>query len=726
MPTKKLNKMSNMEKAQDTMEKYLKEFRVEQCPLFLQHKCQQHRPFTCFNWHFQNQKRRRPVRRRDGTFNYSADNYCEKYDETTGICPNGEDCTLLHRTAGDTERRYHLRYYKTGMCVHDTDNRGFCVKNGPHCAFAHGANDLRPPVYDIKEMQAIENGEVEDNRTGPNSLDKERSLLNDDPKWLDTPYVLTNYKTEPCKKPPRLCRQGYACPQYHNNKDRRRSPKKYKYRSTPCPSVKTADEWGDPVNCDSGDNCQYCHTRTEQQFHPEIYKSTKCNDIQNTSYCPRGAFCAFAHIEQETLDHGAGGNFMDFHPLDHSDSSSDRSSNSGEIGEYPWGEKSRAPGSHLKNLQNINGDSINGSCSIPTSPTYKMPPSPTYKIRTPSGDASRLRNQLQYIENDPSLGPGEKSARRASLLVEMGLSMSSGSNLVSTINNSLSNIGSSLFSTSNQMESVGNGFEEMSINDLYEGGKSRKSSGFSEGEKSRNCSGMDGGDKSRNCSGNSISQGLVSSGFLPSNPVNIPGQDSFLDRNDSLGGLLTGRTSDLGDSGYLAGLNNTLGFQGGLFDFGPQTNNSVKDAEIARLREELGAARAKLSSWEESMIQARTACDAWKKEAAMSKQKAEMAIKEKDVAVNKVSTLQKEIEQLSGGPLLHALRRISDLPSLPPAMLKTIEWQLRKDIAEVERASRQQSEQQIWLSNNRVMENVIPDWSLGLNMHQPLYSSMQQ
>ena len=59
-------------------------------------------------------------------------------------------CPLLHRTAGDTERRYHLRYYKTGMCVHDTDNRGYCVKNGPHCAFAHGANDLRPPVYDSR------------------------------------------------------------------------------------------------------------------------------------------------------------------------------------------------------------------------------------------------------------------------------------------------------------------------------------------------------------------------------------------------------------------------------------------------------------------------------------------------------------------------------------------------------------------------------------------------
>lgn len=70
---------------------YLKEFRVEQCQSFLQHKCNQHRPFICFNWHFMNQRRRRPVRKRDGTFNYSADNYCVKYDETTGVCPDGDE-----------------------------------------------------------------------------------------------------------------------------------------------------------------------------------------------------------------------------------------------------------------------------------------------------------------------------------------------------------------------------------------------------------------------------------------------------------------------------------------------------------------------------------------------------------------------------------------------------------------------------------------------------------
>ncbi|CAH0719613.1 unnamed protein product, partial [Brenthis ino] len=282
--------------------KYLKEFRVEQCPSFLQHKCTQHRPFTCFHWHFNNQRRRRPVRKRDGTFNYSADNYCTKYNETSGICEDGDECPYLHRTAGDTERRYHLRYYKTCMCVHDTDARGLCTKNGAHCAFAHGAPDLRPPVLDMRELQALENPDGTDgDAAAPNALDRERNLMNEDPKWQDTNYVLSSYKTEPCKRPPRLCRQGYACPQYHNSKDKRRSPRKYKYRSTPCPNVKHGEEWGEPSNCEAGDGCGYCHTRTEQQFHPEIYKSTKCNDVQQAGYCPRGLFCAFAHVEPEDL-----------------------------------------------------------------------------------------------------------------------------------------------------------------------------------------------------------------------------------------------------------------------------------------------------------------------------------------------------------------------------------------------------------------------------------------
>ena len=147
-------------------------------------------------------------------------------------------------------------------------------------------------------------------------------------------FVLVAYKTEPCKRAARLCRQGYACPNYHNSKDRRRSPKNWKYRynrktnhrttpfrvdtartghlpglsrdntfpvhtkmcqppvkeptqpvtsrpnyspfyrSTPCPLVKSNDEWGDPSVCEHLDNCGYCHTRTEQQFHPEVRSRT--------------------------------------------------------------------------------------------------------------------------------------------------------------------------------------------------------------------------------------------------------------------------------------------------------------------------------------------------------------------------------------------------------------------------------------------------------------------
>ncbi|KAF8570886.1 hypothetical protein P879_05730 [Paragonimus westermani] len=112
-------------------------------------------------------------------------------------------------------------------------------------------------------------------------------------------HVLACYKTELCKKPPRMCRQGYSCPFYHNGKDKRRAPDRSHYRSTPCPAVRPGDEWQDSGLCEAGDACVCCHTRTEQQFHPEIYKSTKCNDVINSGYCPRGPFCAFAHCDAE-------------------------------------------------------------------------------------------------------------------------------------------------------------------------------------------------------------------------------------------------------------------------------------------------------------------------------------------------------------------------------------------------------------------------------------------
>ncbi|XP_046991614.1 putative E3 ubiquitin-protein ligase UNKL [Schistocerca americana] len=704
---------------------YLKEFRVEQCPLFLQHKCTQHRPFTCFHWHFMNQRRRRPVRRRDGTFNYSADNYCTKFDETTGQCPEGDDCQFLHRTAGDTERRYHLRYYKTCMCVHDTDSRGFCVKNGPHCAFAHGNHDLRPPVYDINELKLLEHPESDPSviSNGPNALDKERNLMNEDPKWQDTSYVLANYKTELCKRPPRLCRQGYACPQYHNSRDKRRSPRKFKYRSTPCPSVKHGDEWGEPSNCDNGDQCAYCHTRTEQQFHPEIYKSTKCNDVQTAGYCPRGVFCAFAHVEQEMslardlvarVDSGMSladilssalpseksSNGHDSCKRD--EKSSDSSNGSGEVSESASTSSAGSNSSHSKAPGAQLAHHKMGMSSIFSSTQHE-----TFQ------ETSAMQNKLIAIERDPLLTPMEKANRKQNIYLNYSISNS-------IPLPSVSPLATPFYPAADTVESVvGNALEDLTLDEPFSLTASLDKDLEAE-------------------SPLSISAGLASSGVLGSSaPVNIPGstlnsrsslgnfspstssplqqlQSSFLsaarfshqDSLDSGSSFLNPPTMTLSSS---ASKINSFG-SSSLFDFTTHQNtspssrgnlsssligsfplsssmgNSISnDVHMQRLCEELASSRSKLASWDERIAQARTACEAWQRESEESNRKASIAEQQRDEALSQAKALQKEVDLLQGSPYLHGLRRVSELKSLSLATLKSLEGQLRSDLEEIEK-----------------------------------------
>ncbi|KAL0279512.1 UNVERIFIED_CONTAM: hypothetical protein PYX00_001052 [Menopon gallinae] len=674
---------------------YLKEFRVDQCPLFLQHKCTQHRPYTCFHWHFMNQRRRRPVRKRDGSFNYSADNYCTKFDETTGLCPEGDECPYLHRTAGDTERRYHLRYYKTCMCVHDTDSRGFCVKNGPHCAFAHGNHDLRPPVYDIKEIQALENPDGDANATpnGPNVLDKERNLMNEDPKWQDSAYVLSNYKTEPCKRPPRLCRQGYACPQFHNSRDKRRSPKKFKYRSTPCPNVKHGDEWGEPSNCDSGDNCAYCHTRTEQQFHPEIYKSTKCNDVQQAGYCPRGAFCAFAHVDHEMsvprdADTATGTNLAEILsnalPPDSkkedqksvSSNGSGEASESASISSIGSNSSSKAPGAQLTNANKISQNIFNN-----------------HNLHSNHDIFSNQPQQILAIDNNPLLGPVDKTQRKQSMYFS---------------NVHTNGILGSFYSTDTVESVVGNALEDLNLDEPLNLVASIDRDLESDSP----------------AVSNSISASLASTGLLGTTaPVNIPGS-SLNDRNSSINfsstassplnhlNFLTSRysqdtidtnTSFIGQTHLQSKMGN---FQStGIYDFSqnmsphhpvshsPLVSNfitgsspgTLSNNEIQRLQNEVLKYKQQVGQWEQMVAQARTACEAWQRDAEENSRKASIAEKQRDEALNQAKNLQKEVESLQKSPFLHGLRRVSELRTLSMATLKQLQAQLRADLEEIEK-----------------------------------------
>ncbi|KAK0169931.1 hypothetical protein PV328_010559 [Microctonus aethiopoides] len=727
---------------------YLKEFRVDQCPLFIQRKCTQHRPFTCFNWHFMNQRRRRPVRKRDRSFNYSADNYCSKYDETTGICPDGDECPFLHRTAGDTERRYHLRYYKTCMCVHDTDTRGYCVKNGPHCAFAHGNHDLRPPVYDIKEIQALENPDSDPNSSsnGPNILDKERNLMNEDPKWQDTNYVLSNYKTEPCKRPPRLCRQGYACPQYHNSKDKRRSPRKYKYRSTPCPNVKHGEEWGEPGNCEQGDACPYCHTRTEQQFHPEIYKSTKCNDVQQAGYCPRGVFCAFAHVDREfalinqdmnlarDMPIDCGNNLADLlsnalppdkrsHDKDkqHNDSSFLGLQNgSGEVSESAStsslgsnSSHSKAPGAQLHNSSTNSTGNVANQQKLNSMLFNPMPIMPLNEVR----------KQLVALDTDPLLTKTEKLQRKQNIFMAYGLNGSLGNHSLTA---TVSPLSSSSFYPNDTVESVvGNALDELHLDDplnlvdtIHRDTNSPISNSISAGLAS---SGLLGGSAPVNIPGMAERSGLSNFSPATSSPLQHLQSAGFLtgsrfSHQDSMESTMPFMSHSVSDpfSNHISQLSSSAsklsGFNSSLFDFSsqglspsrtqplpasplvnafsmsPNNSGSLSELQVQRLREELTSSRAQLATWDDRINQARAACAAWHSESEDAKRKAALAEQQRDEAMMQVKAMRIENEASNNsGSCIHTIKGTNDLRSLSIATLKSLQSQLRQDLEELEK-----------------------------------------
>ncbi|UYV71816.1 UNK [Cordylochernes scorpioides] len=578
-------------------------------------------------------------------------------------------CQYLHRTAGDTEKRYHLRYYKTGICVHETDSRGFCGKNGPHCAFAHGVNDQRAPVYDIREQQAME-GSLEEGpngtAAGPNNLDKERNAINEDPKWQDTKYVVEFYKTEPCKRPPRLCRQGYACPQYHNNRDRRRSQKKIKYRSTPCPNVKQGDEWGDPANCENGDNCPYCHTRTEQQFHPEIYKSTKCNDMQQNMYCPRGAFCAFAHVDQELNSMRALGpdnstdlmailsNVLPSTPTQQlSPNSSGKEGTNKKGGEdQPAADPQRdsnfpgpisRPRSHSSST-NHSGDSL---------PHYPKAPGSEREDKEAS-----IQRQLQLIDNDRSLDTIEKARCKESVY-------NHGYNMMSPLANMF-------YPASDTVESVvGNALDDLSIDLNVEASLERDLE--VESQVNHTTGHLVGASAPLNVE---LHDGRGSS-FSPASPLNSQmlqlslGTDQHsLDKNSYYGSPGSFQNVKYGQFPIASN---------SLYDMISQSPSESRlfNSEYQRLLEEVNSSRSKSAILEQRLSQV---YEMWDKERKEFLREQRLVEQQRDEAVSKFNALTNELYQKSNAPYL---RRLSELDNLSLFQLGQLQEQLREDLEKV-------------------------------------------
>ncbi|XP_074927893.1 RING finger protein unkempt homolog isoform X4 [Chelonoidis abingdonii] len=680
---------------------YLKEFRTEQCPLFVQHKCTQHRPYTCFHWHFVNQRRRRSIRRRDGTFNYSPDIYCTKYDETTGICPEGDECPFLHRTTGDTERRYHLRYYKTGICIHETDSKGNCTKNGLHCAFAHGPHDLRSPVYDIRELQAMEalqngqttsEGGIEGQSAVAASHAMIEKILSEEPRWQDTTYVLGNYKTEQCKKPPRLCRQGYACPYYHNSKDRRRSPRKHKYRSSPCPSVKHGDEWGDPSKCENGDTCQYCHTRTEQQFHPEIYKSTKCNDMQQSGSCPRGPFCAFAHVEQPPLNE-------DLQPS----SAVSSPTQTGPVMYMPSAAGDSVPVSpsspHAPDLSNV----WSKPGTLPTSPTSTTILCRNSSLGSPSNICGSPPGAIGKQHSLESIGfPTDSVTAASSYKKAPGFEREDqvGAEYLKSFKCQQAKIKSHSLEYRSQEQPLLQ--PKQDILGILPVGSPLTSSISSSITSSlaatppspagtSSIPGMNANALPFYPTSDTVESVIGGSLLQSSAPVNIPGSlgssASFHSASPSPPVSLSSHFLHQ-PQGHLSQSENTfLGTSASHGSLGPGA------AELTRLRQELDEANSTIKQWEESWKQAKQACDAWKKEAEEANDRAstanmecELAREQREALELQVKKLQEELERIHAGQDTQLLRSFSDLETLSLSTLYTLQKQLRANLERVDKA----------------------------------------
>ncbi|XP_062491051.1 putative E3 ubiquitin-protein ligase UNKL isoform X4 [Pezoporus occidentalis] len=687
---------------------YLKEFRTEQCPLFLQHKCTQHRPFTCFHWHFLNQRRRRPIRRRDGTFNYSPDVYCTKYDETTGICPDGDHCSYLHRTAGDTERKYHLRYYKTGTCIHETDARGHCAKNGIHCAFAHGAHDLRPPVYDIRELQAretLQNGQLGCGEGIPDlqpgiltSQAMIEKILSEDPRWHDTNFVLAGYKTEQCTKPPRLCRQGYACPHYHSSRDRRRNPRKFKYRSTPCPKVKHADEWGEPSRCESGDSCQYCHSRPEQQFHPEIYKSTKCNDMRQKGYCPRGPFCAFAHVDKDTMNVVILQTGCQSKPGAHLFSAD-------SVGiANEWSSSLNSTNS----ITNSSGQSGNISCSSSPAVTSSSGSSSSLSPLGPLCRQRSLANGILCSESSTSgvssptssypKAPGferEDQAKHRSFPAENRQKSNEQNNkqnhlsVFSAINPLASHVTSSLAS------SVGSDCSSpIAVPSI-----TAKALPF--------------------YSGSNTVEPVVGSGLdLHFNDVNVASVNRDLEDQEgsdhgltSLNGV-TGSTWDFITENFSPSPSPVL--SSGTT---PSISSNTTGNELTQVRQELYDAKRKLKQWEESWQQVKQACDAWQKEAQEAKERANIADADKQLALQKKEEAESKIKRLKAQlaaclcTTLPYMKNCGDIDKISLPKLRSLQNRLHSDLETIDEVIFQ-------LQSKKCIICQEGDRSIILNPHQ--------
>ncbi|OII75349.1 ZF-CCCH zinc finger domain-containing protein [Cryptosporidium ubiquitum] len=118
-----------------------------------------------------------------------------------------------------------------------------------------------------------------------------------------TKEQLNNFRTVLCNDHLNSnCIDPETCFNSHCTAWQRRNPTKYKYSSTICPDIDFSRKGAKGrmslnCRCRKGKYCEFAHTKEEELYHPDTYKTKKCNAFPN---CKR-FYCPFIHEIEKNL-----------------------------------------------------------------------------------------------------------------------------------------------------------------------------------------------------------------------------------------------------------------------------------------------------------------------------------------------------------------------------------------------------------------------------------------
>nr|XP_009665412.1 PREDICTED: putative E3 ubiquitin-protein ligase UNKL isoform X1 [Struthio camelus australis] len=482
-------------------------------------------------------------------------------------------------------------------------------------------------------------------------------ILSEDPRWQDTNFVLAGYKTEQCTKPPRLCRQGYACPHYHNSRDRRRNPRKFKYRFINLQSAMTCAK---QVTVHVVHFARLPMSKISCSSSPTVTSSSG----SSSSLSPLGPLCRQRSIANGVLC-----------------SESSTSGVSSPTSSYPKapgferGDQAKQRSFPAESQQKINEqDKKQNHLSV-------------FSVVNPL--ASSITSSLAS-----SVGSDSSSPTTLSTISAKALPFYPGSNTVESV------IGSALDLHFNDVNvaSIDRELEDQESSDL--GLASQRLVGGSApvnipGSLARSSSLHSSSSLSASplsSLSQSLSQSFVSSAMAPhqQQPQALKSEHSMLgtsaSSHNSLG--LNGVTGSIWDfvTGSFSPIPSPVLSSGA----NPSISSSTSGNELTRVRQELHDAKRKIKQWEDSWQQVKQACDAWQKEAQEAKERANMADADKQLALQKKEEVESKLKKLKEqfaaclSTTLSYMKNYGDIEKVSLPKLRSLQSRLRLDLGTID------------------------------------------